>query len=129
MRLNPPRSTRRSILAGLAVLGIAAVQRAFPPAEKVSLAQDATPAAVATPAPSTSTIQSTGIGAVPSTGGSRPGPVSQVRERITVEAIHGNRGRLTLASHGRRLEIGRFLTLDEKRELARALEEALRSVR
>jgi hypothetical protein len=87
MRLNPPRSTRRSIFAGFAVLGIAVVQRAFPPAEEISLAQDATPAAVATPAPSTSTIQSTGIGAVPSTGASRPGPVSQVRERITVEAI------------------------------------------
>ena len=87
MRPNSPLTTRRSIIAGLAVLGIAAAQRAFPPANDVSLAQDATPAAVATPAPSTSTIQSTGIGAVPSTGASRPGPVGQVRERDIAETI------------------------------------------
>jgi hypothetical protein len=87
MRPNSSPTTRRSLLAGIAVLGIAAAQRALPPANDISLAQDATPAAVATPAPSTSTIQPTGIGAVPSTGGSRPGPVGLVRERNVTEPI------------------------------------------
>ena len=87
MRPKPPFATRRSLLAGCAVLGIAALQRAFPTASDVSLAQDATPAAVASPSPSTGTIQSTSVGPVPSTGGSRPGPVSLVRQSIIVEAI------------------------------------------
>jgi hypothetical protein len=87
MRLNSPIMTRRSILAGLVVLGIAAVQRAIPAEDGVSLAQDATPAVVATPSTDTSTIQSTGVGAVPSTGASRPGPVSQVRDRSIVDSI------------------------------------------
>lgn len=87
MRRKSPFATRRSLLAGCAVLGIAALQRAFPTASDVSLAQDATPAAVASPSPSTGTIQSTGVGPVPSTGGSRPGPVSLVRQSIIVEAI------------------------------------------
>jgi hypothetical protein len=87
MRLNSQFTTRRSILAGLVVLGIAAVQRVIPAADDVSLAQVATPAAVATPSADTSTIQSTGVGAVPSTGASRPGPVSQVRDRVIVESI------------------------------------------
>lgn len=87
MRPKSLFTTRRSVLGGLAVLGIAAAQRAFPTAHDVSLAQDATPAAVASPAPNTGLIQSTGVGPVPSTGASRPGPVSQVRERIIVAAV------------------------------------------
>ena len=87
MRLSSPLTSRRSILAGVAVFGIAAVQRAFPPAGEVSLAQDATPAAVASPSPNTGMIRSTGVGAVPSTGASRPGPVDLVRDRIIVEPI------------------------------------------
>jgi uncharacterized membrane protein len=49
--------------------------------------------------------------------------------RISLQAIRGNSSRLTVASHGRACEIGRFLTLQEKRELARALDEALTSFR
>jgi hypothetical protein len=87
MRPKSPYISRRTLLAGVAVLGVAALQRAFPAADGASLAQDATPAAVASPAAGAGLIQSTGIGPVPSTGGSRPGPVSLVRGRIVAEAI------------------------------------------
>lgn len=87
MRPKSPFATRRSLLAGAAVLGVAALQRALPAATDVSLAQDATPAAVASPSPDSGLIQATGVGPVPSTGGSRPGPVSLIRERTIVEAI------------------------------------------
>ena len=89
MRLRALFLTRRSVLASTTVLGIAAAQRAFPPASEISLAQDATPEAIATPGPGAGTIQSTGVGPVPSTGASRPGPVSQVRERnIVATSFH-----------------------------------------
>jgi uncharacterized membrane protein len=42
---------------------------------------------------------------------------------------HGNRGILTVTAQGRQIEIGRFLTVAEKRDLARALEDALRHLR
>ena len=87
MRPKPPYASRRTFLAGVAVLGVAALQRAFPAAGDVSLAQDAAPAAVASPSANTGMIQSTGVGSVPSTGGSRPGPVSLVRERVIAEAV------------------------------------------
>lgn len=47
--------------------------------------------------------------------------------RVRLDAIRGNSARLALGSHGRWLEVGRFLALDEKRELAAELERALRS--
>ena len=87
MRLKSSLATRRSIFASFAVLAFAAAQRALAPVRNISLAQDATPATVASPSPDNGAIQPTGIGAVPSTGASRPGPVSQVRERNIVEAI------------------------------------------
>jgi hypothetical protein len=89
MRLISSIVTRRSVLAGIAALGVAALHRALPAAGEVSMAQDAdaTPAAVASPSPNTGMIQSTGVGPVPSTGGSRPGPVSVVRDRTIVAPI------------------------------------------
>ena len=74
--------TRRSILAGIALLSAAATQRRF-----ISRAQDDGPAAVATPAADIGTIRPTGVGDVPSTGASRPGPANIVRERIIVEPV------------------------------------------
>jgi uncharacterized membrane protein len=49
--------------------------------------------------------------------------------RIAIEDARGNNARLTISSHGRRYEIGRFLTLAEKQELKTALEAALRQFR
>jgi uncharacterized membrane protein len=48
--------------------------------------------------------------------------------RVSIEAA-GRHDRLMLRSHGRDLEIGAFLTSAERRELARALEAALREHR
>ncbi len=49
--------------------------------------------------------------------------------RVEVENPCAPDCRLTLASHGRRLTIGAFLTADERRELAEALRAALRRLR
>ena len=48
--------------------------------------------------------------------------------RVSIEAA-GLRDRLMLRSHGRDLEIGAFLTSDERRQLAHAIEGALRAHR
>ncbi|MDQ2655619.1 MAG: class F sortase [Chloroflexota bacterium] len=59
-------------------------------AHTLVLAQDdATPApvAVGTPAAGSGLIKPTGLGAVPSTGASRPGPVNQVRSRAVSPVI------------------------------------------
>jgi len=49
--------------------------------------------------------------------------------RVSIEAVGRHDRRLVLRSHGRQLEIGTFLTPDEREELARALESALREHR
>jgi uncharacterized membrane protein len=49
--------------------------------------------------------------------------------RVEIDRIRGNQARLAVRSHGQQLEIGRFLTLQEKRELQRALSDALASLR
>ena len=49
--------------------------------------------------------------------------------RVEVDRIRGNQARLALSSHGHRIEIGRFLTVDEKCQLQRALTAALTSLR
>jgi len=49
--------------------------------------------------------------------------------RVSIEAVSRHDRRLILRSHGRQLEIGAFLTSDERQELARALEAALREHR
>jgi hypothetical protein len=80
----PDRShvvARRSFLAGVTILGVAAAHRIL----TVS-AQDATPAAVATPAAG-SGIRPTGVGDVPSTGASRPGPANIVLERLRSDLV------------------------------------------
>lgn len=74
--------TRRSILAGIALLSAAATQRRF-----ISRAQDDAPATVASPTAGIGSIQPTGVGDVPSTGASRAGPANMVQERIIVEQI------------------------------------------
>jgi uncharacterized membrane protein len=49
--------------------------------------------------------------------------------RVSIEAAGRHDRRLILRSHGRQLEIGAFLTQEERQELARALEAALREQR
>jgi hypothetical protein len=72
--------TRRSFVAGIAILTVAAAHRIL----SVN-AQDATPAAIATP--SASGIQPTGTGDVPSTGASRPGPANVALDRIRSDVV------------------------------------------
>src|SRR5688572_3347898 len=80
----PDRShpvTRRSFVAGVAILAVAAAHRIL----TVS-AQDATPAAIGTPAAGTG-IRPTGVGDVPSTGASRPGPANLVVDRMRSDVV------------------------------------------
>ena len=70
------RVTRRTFFAGVAILTVAATHRIL-----AATAQEATPAAVATPYAGSS-IRPTGVGDVPSTGASRPGPADIVLERM-----------------------------------------------
>ncbi len=79
---SQPVVTRRSVLAGIALLTAAAAQRQF-----VSRAQDDAPATVASPTAGIGSIKPTGVGDVPSTGASRPGPANIVQERIIVEPV------------------------------------------
>jgi hypothetical protein len=74
---RPHRVTRRTLLGGVAVLAATATLRFV-----TARAQDATPAAVATPAPGSGGIQPTGVGDVPSTGASRPGPANVALKRM-----------------------------------------------
>jgi hypothetical protein len=67
--------TRRSLVAGIAILAVGTAHRIL-----TTSAQDATPAAIATP--SINGIQPTGTGDVPSTGASRPGPANVALDRI-----------------------------------------------
>ena len=81
----PDRShlvTRRSFLAGVALLAVAAAHRIF-----TASAQDATPAAVATPSAGIGGIRPTGVGDVPSTGASRPGPANIELARIRSDLV------------------------------------------
>ena len=77
-----PGMTRRTILAGVALLGATAAQRRLG-----SHAQDDAPAAVTSPSASIGSIRSTGVGDVPSTGASRPGPADIVQARIIGEPV------------------------------------------
>ena len=45
--------------------------------------------------------------------------------RVVIEPVNEFEGNMVLTSHGRRLTIGSFLSLDEKVDLAAALQEAL----
>ena len=76
------RVTRRSVLIGIATVCVAATQRGF-----IGRAQDDVPAAVASPSAGIGSIRPTGVGEVPTTGASRPGPAHTVRERIIVEPV------------------------------------------
>jgi hypothetical protein len=76
------RVTRRSVLAGVAVLAATATHRFV-----TARAQDATPAAVATPAAGSVGIQPTGVGDVPSTGSRRPGPANVALERMRTDIV------------------------------------------
>ncbi len=81
----PDRShlvTRRSVLAGVAVLAATASYRFV-----TARAQDATPAAVATPSPGSAGIRPTGVGDVPSTGSRRPGPANVALERKRTDVV------------------------------------------
>jgi hypothetical protein len=76
--------TRRVALGGLAVTALAAL-RAWPQAP--ARAQDGTPVAVGTPSASISQIKPTGVGPVPSTGASRPGPADIVQNRASATLV------------------------------------------
>ncbi len=81
----PDRShlvTRRSFLAGVALLAVAAAHRIL-----TASAQDATPAAVATPSAGSVGIRPTGVGDVPSTGASRPGPANLELARMRSDLV------------------------------------------
>lgn len=103
------RLTRRQVMiaAGSSLATILAR------ASTLVLAQDdATPApvAVGTPTAGSGLIRPTGLGPVPSTGASRPGPVNQVRNR-TVSAVVSPVG-LTIASAGVDAGIERLRVVD-----------------
>ena len=74
------RMTRRSVLAAAAIL--AAAHRFV-----TARAQDATPAAVATPSAGSGGIRPTGVGEVPSTGTRRPGPANVALERMGSDIV------------------------------------------
>src|SRR5215217_3863379 len=74
--------TRRSFLAGVALLAVGAVQRIL-----TASAQDATPAAVATPSAGSVGIRPTGVGDVPSSGASRPGPANLELARMRSDIV------------------------------------------
>ncbi len=76
--------TRRAVLARAAFLAAFSL-----PAMRAStsLAQDGEPGAIGTPQPGIGTIRPTGVGPVPSTGASRPGPANTVTERLQAETI------------------------------------------
>ena len=81
----PDRShvvTRRSVLAGVAVLAATAAHRFV-----IAQAQDATPAAVVTPSSGSGGIRPTGVGEVPSTGAKRPGPAHVSLERVRTDVV------------------------------------------
>jgi hypothetical protein len=80
VRLHPV--SRRSLLAGVAVLAVTGAHRLV-----TAQAQDATPAAVATPAAGSGGIRPTGVGEVPSTGSRRPGPANVALERMRSDAV------------------------------------------
>jgi len=63
--------TRRSVVTGMVVLAFAAAHRIV-----TASAQDGAPAAVATPSAGSVGIRPMGVGDVPSTGASRPGPAN-----------------------------------------------------
>jgi hypothetical protein len=77
-----PPVTRRSVLVAVAVVAAAAAHR-FVTAQ----AQDATPAAVATPTAGSIGIRPTGVGEVPSTGTRRPGPANVALERMRSDIV------------------------------------------
>jgi hypothetical protein len=81
----PDRShgiTRRSLVAAVAVLAATAAHRLV-----IARAQDATPAAVATPSAGSGGIRPTGVGEVPSTGARRPGPANVSLQRMRAAVV------------------------------------------
>src|SRR5829696_5657215 len=74
--------TRRSVVTGMVVLAVAAAHRIV-----TASAQDGAPAAVATPSAGSVGIRPTGVGDVPSTGASRPGPANLVLARTRSDFV------------------------------------------
>lgn len=72
------RKSRRGLLASSLILGGALAAGRWP---QPVLSQESTPTAITigTPSAGSTTIKPTGVGPVPSTGASRPGPVNLVR--------------------------------------------------
>jgi hypothetical protein len=81
------RLSRRALAAGAAIALLGAT-RSRPFGRAVAQEQGAgTPAAIGTPPAGISSIRSTREGPVPSTGGSRPGPVGRVQEPISAPLV------------------------------------------
>ncbi len=74
--------SRRGMLAGIAVIVAAATQTGLR-----ARAQDDGPATIASPTAGIGAIQPTGVGDVPSTGASRPGPADLVRQPNIVDSV------------------------------------------
>jgi hypothetical protein len=77
-------ATRRAVIAGGALFAVASAGIAK---SGFVGAQDGTPTAVGTPSAGISAIRPTGVGDVPSTGASRPGPANIVQDRFSVEPV------------------------------------------
>ena len=74
---------RRALLGGLGIVTASIVSRRIGPAR----AQEGTPMAIGTPSPGLSLIRPTGVGDVPTTGASRPGPANVVQDRAAATVI------------------------------------------
>jgi hypothetical protein len=77
-------ATRRAVIGSGALLAIGIAGTAKTGFVR---AQDGTPTAVGTPSAGISAIRPTGVGDVPSTGASRPGPANTVQDRFSVEPV------------------------------------------
>jgi hypothetical protein len=75
-------ATRRTLLVGLAASLVGVIRMG---GTALTRAQDETPAAVGTPQAAIGSIRPTGVGEVPSTGASRPGPANMVRDQTVSE--------------------------------------------
>jgi hypothetical protein len=83
-RSRPSPLDRRALLAGIALSALGMWQSRGSIAVR---AQDATPSAIGTPSAGIGVIKPTGVGDVPSTGASRPGPADIVQGLIEPEIV------------------------------------------
>ncbi|MFT4040559.1 MAG: class F sortase [Thermomicrobiales bacterium] len=107
---QPPRPTRRQLVAAAGGGLLAFGARIVHAQETTPEAATPTAPAVGTPEAGSGIIRPTGVGSVPSTGASRPGPVNLVRGRPTAPVIAPVG--LTIASAGVDAGIERLRVVD-----------------